>query len=181
MVSAFDPKGERDLVFIPVGLNFDRTLEDRSLVRDLNPSKAPCSLSYRIVTLLRFVAHQLYLALKQRWYRFGYACVNFGSPISMRDYTTAHGIDFRSLDKDSRFKVVEQLGAELCHAISEVVPVLPVPLVASVFVANPEEALSELDVKARSQRLIDTLEKRGAYVHIPRADRITPSPQVSVC
>ena len=31
MVSAFDPTSDRDLVFVPVGINYDRVLEDRSL------------------------------------------------------------------------------------------------------------------------------------------------------
>ena len=29
MVSGFDPNGPRDIVFVPVGLNYDRVLEDR--------------------------------------------------------------------------------------------------------------------------------------------------------
>ena len=37
MVRSFDPAG-RDLVFVPVGLNYDRVLEDRTLLRDLDPS-----------------------------------------------------------------------------------------------------------------------------------------------
>ena len=37
MTRAFDPKGERDIVFIPVGINYDRTLEDRSQVLSLPP------------------------------------------------------------------------------------------------------------------------------------------------
>jgi len=38
MVSEFDPEGDRDLVFVPVGINYDRVLEDRSLVRTLDPN-----------------------------------------------------------------------------------------------------------------------------------------------
>ena len=29
MVSGFDPKGARDAVFVPVGINYDRVIEDR--------------------------------------------------------------------------------------------------------------------------------------------------------
>ena len=32
MLKTFDPGGERDLVFIPVGINYDRVLEDRTLL-----------------------------------------------------------------------------------------------------------------------------------------------------
>ena len=47
---------------------------------------------------LRFVAHNLWLmACAGRWHRFGYACVNFGTPISMREYCRARGLDFQAL------------------------------------------------------------------------------------
>ena len=172
MVSGFDPEGERDLVFVPVGINYDRVLEDRTLVRERDPkAAAPRSRTYVALTLLRFVSHQAGLRLRGRWHRFGYACVNFGRPVSIRDYAARRGIDFRSLDPPSRFDAVERLGGELLAAIARVVPVLPVSLVASVFVRHPERPMSELEVKAKAQSLIDELEARGAYVHIAHADR----------
>ena len=36
MLKAFDPHGERDLVFVPVGINYDRVLEDRTLLTKLD-------------------------------------------------------------------------------------------------------------------------------------------------
>ena len=172
MVAGFDPEGERDLVFIPVGINYDRVLEDRTLVRERDPKAAvPRSRTYVALTLLRFVSHQAALRLRGRWHRFGYACVNFGRPVSMRSYAERHGIDFRALESPSRFEAVERLGGELLAAIARVVPVLPVSLVASVFVRHPERPMSELEVKAKAQSLIDELEARGAYVHIAHADR----------
>jgi glycerol-3-phosphate O-acyltransferase len=56
-------------------------------------------------------------------------------------------------------------------AVGRVIPVVPVPLVASVFVERPDAALSELEVKAEVHRLMLTLEAAGANVYIPRSDR----------
>ena len=172
MVSGFDPGGERDLVFVPVGINYDRVLEDRTLVRERDPkTAAPRSRTYITLRLLRFASHQAALRLRGRWHRFGYACVNFGPPVSMRSYAARHRIDFRVLDPVARFEAVERLGGELLDAIASVVPVLPVSLVATVFVRHPVRPMSELELKAEAQSLIDDLEARGAYVHIARADR----------
>jgi glycerol-3-phosphate O-acyltransferase len=55
--------------------------------------------------------------------------------------------------------------------IGRLVPVLPVPLVATVFARNPARALSELEIKAEAERLIEALEARGAKLYVPRADR----------
>ncbi|HXM77477.1 MAG TPA: 1-acyl-sn-glycerol-3-phosphate acyltransferase, partial [Thermoanaerobaculia bacterium] len=38
MLRAFDPQGERDIAFIPVGINYDRTFEDRSLLSERDSS-----------------------------------------------------------------------------------------------------------------------------------------------
>ncbi|HEX5718537.1 MAG TPA: hypothetical protein VF179_20410, partial [Thermoanaerobaculia bacterium] len=51
------------------------------------------------------------------------------------------------------------------------VPVLPVPLVAAVLLAAHGEALSELEVKARTHRRMAELEAAGAHVYIPRRDQ----------
>src|SRR5690242_7314386 len=36
MLKTFDPAGERDLVLVPVGINYDRVLEDRALLSKLD-------------------------------------------------------------------------------------------------------------------------------------------------
>ena len=171
MVSGFDLDDGRDLVFIPVGINYDRVLEDRLLVHELDPESEPYLRTHVVATLCRFIVHQAGLMLRGRWYRFGYACVNFGAPVSMRAYARRHGVDFRAMDAAARCGAVERLGGELLDAIASAIPVVPVPLVATVFTRHPEQSLSELEIKVEVHSLIEELLQRGAYVHIPRGDR----------
>ncbi len=171
MVAAFDPGGQRDLVFVPVGINYDRVLEDRSLTRTLDPAAERKGAGFAVATGLRFVLHNLGLMLRRRWYRFGYACVNFGTPISMRRYLARRGIDFRRLDKEALAAEVEALGRMLAAEVGRMVPVLPVSLVATALLSEPERWLSELEIKVRVHRLIGELEAAGAHVYIPRTDR----------
>ena len=51
------------------------------------------------------------------------------------------------------------------------IPVLPVSLVATVFVQDLRQSMSALEIKAKVQSLVEELERRQAYVHVPRADR----------
>ena len=171
MVSEFDPDGERDLVFVPVGINYDRVLEDRSLIRTLDPDAVRRSRGFIVRTLLTWVGHNVWLMLGGRWYRFGYACLNFGQPLSMRAYVRDHDIEFGSGDAGAREEALRALGARLLEAVARCIPVTPVAIVATVFAENPTKAMSELEIKARAQRLIEALERRQAYVHVPRADR----------
>ena len=171
MIRGFNPEGERDLVFIPLGINYDRTLEDRTLLLGQDQkAKRPGRLKAAWNTLA-FAAHQTSLALRSAWHRFGYACVNFGTPLSMRDYLREGGFDFRKLDREQRQQRVAGLGAELMQRVGSLVPVLPVPLVALVFERNPGKALSELELKAEVETLIERLEAAGAHIYIPRRDR----------
>jgi glycerol-3-phosphate O-acyltransferase len=166
MLRGFWLDGARDLVFVPLGLNYDRVLEDRSLLKERGSTGRAKSLWIT----LRFVAHNVSLMLRSEWHRFGYACVNFGTPISMREYCRGRNLDFRALSGEERRAAMATLGQELMAAVGRIVPVLPVPLIASVFVAQPERALSALELKAEVGRLLARLEAAGAHVYIPRGD-----------
>lgn len=171
MVRAFSPSGGRDLVFIPVGINYDRTLEDRSLQVELDPRTRRKGLPFVIATALRFALGNLYRMARGRWYRFGYACVNFGSPVSMKEYCGSKGIDFRTMDQKERFRRMDALAGELMEAVGKVIPVLPVPLVATAFLRSGERRLSGLELKAEVLKLIRALTAAGARVHVPRSDQ----------
>jgi glycerol-3-phosphate O-acyltransferase len=172
MLRSFDPlHGDRDLVFIPVGINYDRVLEDRTLLLGQQPGQQRRGTLFAARTALRFVGRNLSLMVRSRWHRFGYACVNFGTPISMRRYLGERGLDLRHLSREERATHLAQLGEELMAKIGGVIPVLPVPLVAAVLVRSAGEPLSELELKARTFRLMTELEKAGAHVYIPRRDQ----------
>jgi len=171
MIRGYKPEGERDLVFIPLGINYDRTLEDRSLLLGLEQNAQRPGRFKAAWNTLVFAAHQASLALRSEWHRFGYACVNFGTPLSMREYLQSQNFDFSKLDKDQRQARVAELGAQLMQRVGKLIPVLPVPLVALAFARNPGKALSELELKSAVEALIERLEAAGAHIYIPRRDR----------
>ena len=170
MMRGFRMDGERDLVFIPLGINYDRVLEDRTLLRALDAEAPRRGRLAALGTTLRFLARNLWLALRSQWYRFGYACVNFGAPVSMREYCQARNLDFHKLQGDERRRAMAALGAHLMQAVGRIVPVLPVPLIATVLVQRGERAISPFDLKTEVARLLDALHARGAHIYIPRQD-----------
>ena len=170
MLRGFSLGGERDLVFLPLGLNYDRVLEDRTLLQSIDPLARKTSRFWAAWNTLGFVVNNLRLMFASAWRRFGYACVNFGTPVSMRAWCAERGIDFQALSGDARKHAVAELGRHLMAAVGRNVPVLPVPLIASVLLAQDGAPISELDLKAGVIRLIATLEAAGAHVYIPRRD-----------
>jgi glycerol-3-phosphate O-acyltransferase len=170
MTRSFDPGGERDIVFIPVGINYDRTFEDRSQLLSLEKEPPGKSRLFVVGTSLRFLLRNVVLMIRGRWYRFGYACVNFGSPVSLKGYCRRRGVDFRAIGREERFGKVEELAGELMAAVGTMIPVLPVSLVATAFLNQGGNRWSELDLKAEVHRLLASLAAGGAHIYIPRTD-----------
>ena len=173
-LKSFDPAGTRDVVFVPVGINYDRVLEDRTQLRagDAEAKRVGGWQAFRVT--LRFWGRNLGQMIRGRWFRFGYACVNFGTPVSARTWLATNaadsGGDLRRLDKDARFATIDRLGGDLMRAIGAVVPVLPVSLVSSVLL-DATEPMDELGLKAAASDRMEALHAAGAKLYLPRADR----------
>jgi len=170
MLRGFWLDGARDLVFVPLGLNYDRVLEDRTLLLSADPNARKPGRFWAAWNTLGFVTNNLRLMLKSSWRRFGYACVNFGAPVSMREYCALRGLDFQKLSGEERKRAIGDLGTHLMAAVGRIVPVVPVPLIASVFLNHDQKQISELELKSGVDQLIGKLEAAGAHVYIPRKD-----------
>jgi glycerol-3-phosphate O-acyltransferase len=192
MLRDFDPAHDRDVAFVPVGINYDRVLEDRTLLRDLDPGAGKVGGGAAALTTLRFLGRNLRLALVNRWYRFGYACVNFGTPVSAKAWLAERGVDLRRLPREERFAEIQRLADRLMAAVGRAVPAVPAALVATVFVRRAAELAAadpaaELEVAANPaatgsgaaelQLAAPTAEDRaaaGAPVPVPGAQKIRP-------
>jgi glycerol-3-phosphate O-acyltransferase len=172
MLRSYDPAKDRDIVFIPVGVNYDRTLEDRSLLRELDPDAEKRSKWFVIKTTCRFIWKSLILIILSRWQRFGYAYVNFGNPVSVRQYCEDKSLDFTKLERSARFLEVENLAGRLMDAIKQVIPALPVSLVATVMLESGQKGMRAFEVQAQANRLIADLQRDGAHVYVSPRKRV---------
>lgn len=192
MLRPFDPDGERDLVFVPVGINYDRVLEDRTLLLDLEPGAPRPGGLAAARTTLGFLGRNLRQVLTSRWFRFGYAGVSFGRPVSVRAHLVARGaeratadpaagpgagrpLDLRRLSREERFEEVARLAGRLMEAVGRAVPALPVAVAATVFLRRLDDGdggapMSGLEAKARIFALQQELTAGGALVYVPRGD-----------
>ncbi len=168
MLRGFHTHGERDLYFVPLGLNYDRVLEDRTQL--LPPDAKRPGRARALANTLKFVANQLWLLARSRWHRLGYACVNFGTPVSVRAWATTRGVDFDHLHREQRHAEVAALGHHLMAEVGRLIPVLPVPLVATVLLHEPARPYSLFDLKSAVATLVTRLEARGARLYVPRQD-----------
>jgi len=181
MVSGFKADGGRDVVFVPVGINYDRVAEDRILTSKKERETSGRDFSVHPSTIAKFIGRLIKLRFQGRLFKYGHACVSFGKPLSLTRFALANGIDFSGYvetgdpverkARDERFAGVQKLGDELLAEIGRIIPALPVSLVATVLLQNEDHWMSDLELKAKVFELIEDLEANGHFAHIPREDR----------
>ncbi len=156
MVEDFVPGESRDVVFIPVALNYDRVIEDRVLVAADKAGTRKFRL--RFIDAAKHVSTHAVQRLTGRFHRFGYASVSFGQPLSLTGFLESH---------PGEKNPTVPLAHELMARIRAVVPVLPVPVAAAVLLEK--DGRSRDEIAARFAGLVEGLEAAGAHVHMPSA------------
>lgn len=151
IVRDFEPSRGRDVVFVPVALNYDRVLEDRVLIRA--GQEGVRRFRVQISVALGFLIRRAWQKARGRLQSFGYAAVCYGEPLSLRAHLAQDGGGG-----------TEALAEALMARIRAAVPVLPVPLAAAAVVrAGPDRAA----VTAEAAAMVARLETLGANLHLP--------------
>ncbi len=171
MVSDFDPNTTKDIVFVPVGINYDRVVEDRILTRGIEKEISGRTFRVGFGSIFGFASRLISLRVRGKLYRYGYACVSFGNPVSFTQWLKKNKLAFEKLNEKKRFAAIQALGEDLLAEVGQVIPVLPVALAAQVFLDAGRHELGELELKLLVFDLILKLEKSGAHIHLPREDR----------
>ncbi len=154
VISEFDPDAGRDVVFVPVALNYDRVMEDRLLISAAR--KGTRKFKFSLLKMLGFIGRMLRFKLMGRYRRFGYASVSFGDPVSLREFV-----------KSCPENVTERVADEIMGRVRDVVPVLPVSLVATVMLAA-DGPMDAAQAAAAVSALAKQMQANGAHVHVPR-------------
>jgi len=170
LVKALGKGNCKDIVFIPCAINYDKIPEDRTLVAHQQEgfkSKGPL---YSLFSFLKFLSTIGTYVMPRRHKPYGYACVNFGQPVSLNEWQTQRGIVIDEQDKENRRDSITALGNDLAARIGKLVPVLPTYLLASVLGNSDDLPISELKLKVRATRLIDSMIDAGLPVFLPNND-----------
>lgn len=164
---------DREIAFMPVGLNYDRVLEDRILLRDKDgppprPTRAERlrNLLQGLVWVPRLVAANLLRVATRSHKKFGYAAIRFGEPLLLTHWPGGAGI--HRLPDDERKAALEALADELLvRRIGAVVPATPVPIVCTALLraGDPDEKA----LRARVRGVVAELRAGGARLALGAA------------
>ncbi len=126
--------GARDIVFVPVAINYDRVLEDRVLIAA--GARGDRRFGARISVVVRFILRKFWQGIRGRYVRFGTAAVVFGAPLSLKKFGAE--------------RPVEDLADTLMGRIGDAMPVLIVPLLSRRFLEAQEPlTLEELQAQIK--------------------------------
>jgi len=160
----------KDIFFVPCALNYDKIPEDKTLIAHQEEGFEAKGRLYSLTSFLKFFATITAFMIPRRHKPFGYACVNFGSPISLNSWQQEHDVVINLQDKAGRRESITALGNELATCVSDLLPLLPTCLLARVLADSDDLPISELNLKVRATKLIEDLISIGAPVFLPNND-----------
>jgi len=167
IIKKFDPDGDTDIMFAPVGVNYDWVLEADTLSVNVETDFRGRGARFVLGSFLRTTLKNIKYAILHRDTLLGTASASFGSAISFKTWLKNRDIDYKALSKQQWFDTVKLLADDIMVEIGKVVPALALPIVANVL-CRTDQPLTELELKANSHDLMSQLSACGADVAIQK-------------
>lgn len=172
--AARDERVRKRMYVVPVGINYDRVLEDRTLLRELELQSArPVTSRTR---QLREVSHYLFWnatrVLTGRWRRYGRAAVTIGAPVSIDAWFAemeSDDVQLFTLSRADRLSRIQTFCDSVMKRIGAIVPVTPVPLACAALHSFDGDLVSRAALLERMHAMRDVLQDLNGRV--VRADR----------
>jgi glycerol-3-phosphate O-acyltransferase len=162
---AREPGYGNRIYLVPVAINYDRVLEDRSLVRELDREergkKTP------LLTQMREVSRYLWWngarIVLRRWKRYGRAAVTVGEPMHLGPWLESQQ-DLFTIPRGERLARVQSLCDDMMSRIGAIIPVTPVPLACAAIQSLDSDFISREKLLQRMTEMRDVLLELNARV-----------------
>jgi glycerol-3-phosphate O-acyltransferase len=167
---AREPEYRSRLYVVPVAVNYDRVLEDRSLLLELATKEGrarPSRLS-QLGDVTRFILWNAGRLLTRRWKRYGRAAVVIGRPISLHAWFDENG-DLFTIPRPERLAKVQALSDQVMQRIGALVPVTAVALACAAIQSFDSDFIQGEQLLGRMADMRDALVELNARVL--RSDR----------
>lgn len=133
---ARDPAVAERVYIVPVAINYDRVLEDRSLLRELHPEDGhrPPPRIVQFSMVLWYALWNTFRIVTRSWKRHGDAVVVIGEPVPLSPWFAelkARGRNIFALERHERLAEVQGIADDAMRRIGELMPVPAVPLICA--------------------------------------------------
>ncbi len=173
--TAREPGFAERMYVVPVGLNYDRVLEDRTLLRELRASEGLkiSSRTAQFREVLNYMMSSFGRLSTGRWKRYGRAAVVIGEPVPIAPWlaeVAAEGVPLFDRPRPERLATVQKFCDGMMQRIGAIIPVTAIPLVCAALQTFDAELVAEEKLLARIEELRDVLVAQGAEVVEPERE-----------
>jgi len=166
---ARDPEMRKRLYVVPVALNYDRVLEDRSLLRELDAreGRRRPPLHVQFGEVLRYVWWNMARLVAGKWKRYGRAAVVIGEPFPLGPWIDRQDEEtggLFALERADRLARVQGLTDLVLDKIAAIVPVTPVTLACAAIQSFEGDFIPHDRLLARMGEMRDVLKELNARV-----------------
>jgi glycerol-3-phosphate O-acyltransferase len=166
---AREPSMRPRLYVVPVAINYDRVLEDRSLLRELDSREGRKRPPRRdqLSEVLRYVWWNMARMLARRWKRYGRASVVVGEPFPLAPWLEQQERETGGLfavGRAERLARVQLLSDSVLEKIAAIIPVTPVTLACAALQSFDGDFISHEALIARMAEMRDVLHELNARV-----------------
>lgn len=164
---ARDPEYRDRIYLVPVALNYDRVLEDRSLLRELAVTRGQRTPPWtaQLSEVSRYVWWNAGRLVARRWKRYGRAAVTIGEPVALKpwfDEQLETGEDLFDLPRHERLACVQTLCDEMMSRIGAIIPVTPVTLACAAIQSLDSDFISRDRLLGRMTDMREVLAELNA-------------------
>lgn len=166
---AREPSMRQRLYIVPVAINYDRVLEDRSLLRELDAREGRKRPPRRdqFGEVLRYVWWNMARIVARRWRRYGRASVVIGEPLPLSPWLERQELETGGLfaiDRAERLARVQTLSDSVLEKIAAIIPVTPVTLACAAVQSFDGDFIAHEQLIARMGEMRDVLHELNARV-----------------
>ena len=109
-----------DLIFVPVSIGYDRVLEEKSYLQEIEGGQKQPENVWQVVSARKFLKH-----------RYGKVYLQFHAPLSVNDLAERSGTPLKAMKPKEFNGFCRSLGHRIAHAINQVSVVTPQALAAA--------------------------------------------------
>ncbi len=173
--TAREPGFAERMYVVPVAINYDRVLEDRSLLRELRATEGGerSSRATQFREVLNYVVGSFGRLSTRRWKRYGRAAVVVGEPVPVAPWLAsldATGTSLFDRTRPERLALVQTFCDAQMQRIGAIIPVTAVPLTCAALQTFDAEFVPRARLLERIEALRDQLVLEGAEVVEPKRE-----------
>ena len=149
LVDAFMDSREKDLLFVPASISYEKIVESRSYVKELSGGQKEAESASG---LLKSVG-----MLKQK---YGRVYVTIDEPVSLNDYLEKMGLDRGLMEAEERRHLIKALAYHIVHGINCATVVTSTSLVATALLGLRRKGLSHQELLKQVQTLLAQIKRQ---------------------